>query len=362
MGKEAMIPRIAITAGEPAGIGPDILLMLAAAELPVSAELVAIADPQLLRTRAKLLGLSVQLEDVDLQQPATAHRAGHLKIQPVALRAPSIPGELNPANASYVLATLQAAVDGCDGATANTAAAHKKHSVDVAPPIQGFAAMVTAPVQKSIINDAGIPFSGHTEFLAEATATERVVMLLATRELRVALATTHLPLSAVPDSITGDLLEKTLNILHHDLHSKFGLFEPRIAVLGLNPHAGEGGHMGREEIDTIIPTLEKLRNQGMHLLGPLPADTAFTPKVLDQVDAVLAMYHDQGLPVLKYSGFGEAINITLGLPIIRTSVDHGTALDLAGTGKASAGSLLRALEVAVELVKKSNDFVPAQSR
>jgi 4-hydroxythreonine-4-phosphate dehydrogenase len=361
MSSEAMIPRIAITAGEPAGIGPDILLMLAAGELSVAAELVAIADPQLLRARAKLLGLSVQLKEVDLQQAATVHRAGHLKIQPVALTVTSEPGELNPANASYVLATLQAAVDGCRSATASAVAAHNRNSTDVAASTPGFAAMVTAPVQKSVINDAGIPFSGHTEFLAEATATERVVMMLATRELRVALATTHLPLSAVPNAITEDLLEQTLSILHNDLRAKFGLLNPRIAVLGLNPHAGEGGHMGREEIDTIIPTLEKLRALGMDLLGPLPADTAFNPKVLHQVDAVLAMYHDQGLPVLKYSGFGEAINITLGLPIIRTSVDHGTALDLAGTGKASAGSLLRAIEVAVELVKKSNDFVPAQA-
>jgi 4-hydroxythreonine-4-phosphate dehydrogenase len=350
--RETIIPRIAITAGEPAGIGPDILLMLAAGELPVSAELVAIADPQLLRARAKLLGLSVKLEEVDLQQPATTHRAGTLKIQAVALAAPCKPGELNPANASYVLATLQAAVDGCQSTPTD----------DASVPTPGFQAMVTAPVQKSVINDAGIPFSGHTEFLAEATATDKVVMMLATAELRVALATTHLPLSAVPAAITEDTLEKTLNILHNDLHKKFGLLNPRIAVLGLNPHAGEGGHLGREEIETIIPTLEKLRARGMDLLGPLPADTAFNPKVLHQVDAVLAMYHDQGLPVLKYSGFGEAINITLGLPIIRTSVDHGTALDLAGTGKASAGSLLRAIVVAVELVKKSNDFAHTHNR
>lgn len=346
MTRETIIPRIAITAGEPAGIGPDIVLMLAAAELPVSAELVAIADPQLLRTRAKLLGLSVHIEEVNLQQPAIAHRAGHLKILPVALKVPSNPGELNSANADYVVATLQAAVSGCKS---DKTATEQTTTPD-------FAAMVTAPVQKSVINDAGIPFSGHTEFLAEATATERVVMMLATRELRVALVTTHLPLSAVPNAITEEVLEETLNILHSDLHNKFGLLKPRIAVLGLNPHAGEGGHMGREEIDTIIPLLKKLRAQGMNLLGPLPADTAFNPKVLDQIDAVLAMYHDQGLPVLKYSGFGEAINITLGLPIIRTSVDHGTALDLAGTGKASPGSLLRAIEVAVDLTKSSNHF------
>ena len=352
MNSAAVIPRIAITAGEPAGIGPDILLALAAADLPVSAELVAIADPQLLQARAKLLGLSVQLEEVDLHQAASAHRAGHLKIQPIPLVAHSRPGELNPENAGSVLATLQAAVDGCQGATTSTEL----------PSTPDFAAMVTAPVQKSVINDAGFPFSGHTEFLAEATNTDKVVMMLATRELRVALVTTHLPLSEVPDAITEGVLKQTLNILHNDLHRKFGLPNPRIAVLGLNPHAGEGGHMGREEIDTIIPALDSLRAQGMDLLGPLPADTAFNPKVLDEVDAVLAMYHDQGLPVLKYSGFGEAVNITLGLPIIRTSVDHGTALDLAGTGKTNAGSLLKAIEMAAELVRKSNHFAQTQPR
>jgi 4-hydroxythreonine-4-phosphate dehydrogenase len=213
--------------------------------------------------------------------------------------------------------------------------------------------MVTAPVQKSVINDAGIPFSGHTEFLAAATGTPRVVMMLATPGMRVALATTHLPLAAVPAAITRELLLETLDILVRDLHGKFGLAQPRVAVLGLNPHAGEGGHMGREEIDTIIPALEQLRARGMHLLGPLPADTAFNPKVLQQCDAVFAMYHDQGLPVLKYAGFGSAINITLGLPIIRTSVDHGTALDLAGSGRADPGSLEQALAHAISMGGRS---------
>ena len=331
MNDEQHIPRVAVTAGEPAGIGPDILLAIASEDHKLAAELVAIADPELLRQRAALLNLNIELEEVDLRQPPKRASAGRLKCLPLSLATPCEPGVLNPANAPYVLATLQAAVDGCTAAS------------------QDFNAMVTAPVHKSVINDAGIPFSGHTEFLAEATNTDKVVMMLATRSLRVALATTHIPLGAVPKAITRELLERTLTILHRDLRKKFALPHPRIAVLGLNPHAGEGGHMGREEIDTIIPAMEQLRVNGLDLLGPLPADTAFNPKVLEEVDAVLALYHDQGLPVLKYSGFGEAINITLGLPIIRTSVDHGTALDLAGTGTASASSLLRAIEAAIDL-------------
>ena len=300
-----------------------------AAQREHPAELVAIADPDLLQQRATELGLDLTLEDLDPEAEAQAHSPCILKIVPVKLASPAHAGTLNPANASYVLQTLQTAVDGCLDNT--------------------YAAMVTAPVQKSVINDAGIPFSGHTEFLAAATGTQKVVMMLATSKLRVALATTHLPLKDVPAAITQGLLRETLGILHRDLQQKFGLKQPRIAVLGLNPHAGEGGHMGHEEIDTIIPVLEQLRTQGMHLQGPLPADTAFNPKVLDQVDAVFAMYHDQGLPVLKYAGFGEAINITLGLPIIRTSVDHGTALDLAGTRKADPNSLYRAIETAIEM-------------
>jgi len=324
-----LIPRIAITPGEPAGIGPDITIMAAQREHP--AELVAIADPDLLQQRAAELRLELTLEVLDPETEPQAHKPGTLKVATVKLDSLAHAGTLNPANASYVLQTLQTAVDGCLDNT--------------------YAAMVTAPVQKSVINDAGIPFSGHTEFLAAATGTQKVVMMLATSKLRVALATTHLPLKDVPAAITQDLLRETLRILHRDLQQKFGLKQPRIAVLGLNPHAGEGGHMGHEEIDTIIPVLEQLRTQGMHLQGPLPADTAFNPKVLDEVDAVFAMYHDQGLPVLKYAGFGEAINITLGLPIIRTSVDHGTALDLAGTGKADPNSLYRAIETAIEMIK-----------
>lgn len=321
------IPRIAITAGEPAGIGPDIVLT--AALQPWQAELVAVADPTLLAERAALLGLPVTLETADLTAAPKTHTPGTLRVLPVALAGACRPGKLDPVNAPYVVATLQQAVDGCLR--------------------RDFHAMVTAPVQKSVINDAGIPFSGHTEFLALATGTARVVMMLATPGMRVALATTHLPLAAVPAAITRELLLETLQILVQDLRDRFGLARPRVAVLGLNPHAGEGGHMGREEIDTIIPALEQLRALGMDLQGPLPADTAFNPKVLGQCDAVFAMYHDQGLPVLKYAGFGNAVNITLGLPIVRTSVDHGTALDLAGSGRADAGSLEQALAHAISM-------------
>ena len=329
--KPLACPRIAITPGEPAGIGPDILL--AVAQGSWHAELVAVADPDLLQARAALLDLPLELLPLDLAAAPRPHTPGTLRLLPVALATPCRPGQLDPRNAPYVVATLQQAVDGC---------------------LRGdFSAMVTAPVQKSVINDAGIPFSGHTEFLAAATGTPRVVMMLATPAMRVALATTHLPLAAVPAAITRELLLETLDILVRDLAGKFGLAQPRVAVLGLNPHAGEGGHMGREEIDTIIPALEQLRARGMQLLGPLPADTAFNPKVLQQCDAVFAMYHDQGLPVLKYAGFGNAINITLGLPIVRTSVDHGTALDLAGSGKADAGSLAQALTHAIGMSGRS---------
>ncbi|MCB1688955.1 MAG: 4-hydroxythreonine-4-phosphate dehydrogenase PdxA [Halioglobus sp.] len=321
------VPSLVITPGEPAGIGPDILLR--AAQQDWDAELVAVADPTLLRERAQALQLPLDLQPWTPGQPAQAQRAGTLKIHPVALAVPAVAGTLNPANAPYVIETLKQAVQGC---------------------MQGaWQAMVTGPVQKSVINDAGIPFIGHTELLAEETGAAQVVMMLATQELRVALATTHLALREVPAAITPALLLQTLDILHRDLQSKFGIAAPRIAVLGLNPHAGEGGHMGREEIDTVIPVLEQLRARGMNLLGPLPADTAFNPKVLDNCDAVFAMYHDQGLPVLKYSGFGRAINITLGLPIIRTSVDHGTALDLAGTGAADWQSLEQALTIACQM-------------
>jgi 4-hydroxythreonine-4-phosphate dehydrogenase len=323
----SVLPRIAITSGEPAGIGPDILLQAAGSAF--KAELVAIADRGLLAERAQSLGLSVTFIEFEPGSLPSPHVPGHLPVLDTVLASQCTAGELATANAPYVIETLQRAVEGC-----------------LAGAFQG---MVTPPVQKSVINDAGIPFSGHTEFLAEATQTEQVVMMLATDNLRVALATTHLPLSAVPAAITRESLGQTLRILHADLISKFGLPRPGIAVLGLNPHAGEGGHLGREEIETIIPVVEKLNREGMNLLGPLPADTAFNPKVLDECDAVFAMYHDQGLPVLKYAGFGNAINITLGLPIVRTSVDHGTALDLAGSGKADSSSLLRAIETAITM-------------
>ncbi|WP_022961608.1 4-hydroxythreonine-4-phosphate dehydrogenase PdxA [Halopseudomonas pelagia] len=320
---------IALTAGEPAGIGPDLCLMLAAQAS--RHQRVVIADPDLLAERARLLGLHIELSPFDPAATPAPQAAGQLSVMPVSLAQPCTPGVLNTANAQYVLETLSLAGRGCE-------AGH-------------FAAVVTAPVHKGVINDAGIRFSGHTEFFAELTGTPLVVMMLACPGLRVALVTTHLPLRAVADAITQPVLEQVIRILHMDLQRKFGIAAPRILVCGLNPHAGEGGHMGTEEIDTLVPVLDRLRAEGMLLQGPLPADTLFTPKHLDHADAVLAMYHDQGLPVLKHKGFGNAVNITLGLPIIRTSVDHGTALDLAGSGKADAGSLRVALNTAISMIE-----------
>ena len=318
----------ALTPGEPAGIGPDLCLLLAQQAQP--APLVAIASRELLAERAKQLGLNIELLTVGPQQwPNSPAAAGSLYVWDTPLATPAVPGKLTPANAAYVLQTLTRAGQGCLDGT--------------------FAGMITAPVHKGVINEAGIAFSGHTEFLAELTHTQQVVMMLATRGLRVALVTTHLPLKDVAAAITAERLERVTRILHADLQGKFGIAEPRILVCGLNPHAGEGGHLGREEIEIIEPTLERLRSEGMNLIGPLPADTLFTPKYLDHADAVLAMYHDQGLPVLKFKGFGAALNVTLGLPIIRTSVDHGTALDLAGTGKVDIGSLQVALETAYQM-------------
>ncbi len=322
------LARFAVTPGEPAGIGPDLCLLLAANAQPYP--LIAIANQQLLAARANQLQLPVKLIPVAPghwpEQPAAA---GSLYVWDTPLNAEVSAGQLNPANAAYVLETLYRAGSGC---------------------VNGdFAGMITAPVHKGVINQAGIPFSGHTEYLAELTHTEQVVMMLATRGLRVALVTTHLPLRDVADAITTERLERVTRILHADLISKFGISAPRILVCGLNPHAGESGHMGREEIDIIEPCLARLRRDGLDLIGPLPADTLFTPKHLEHCDAVLAMYHDQGLPVLKYKGFGAAVNITLGLPIIRTSVDHGTALDLAGSGKIDTGSLQVALETAYQM-------------
>ncbi|WP_462379999.1 4-hydroxythreonine-4-phosphate dehydrogenase PdxA [Pseudomonas sp. Marseille-QA0892] len=322
-----MIP-FAITAGEPAGIGPDLCLLVAQKAHP--APLVVIASQALLAQRAQQLGLPVSLKTVTQSSlPPAPAGPGELYVLDVPLTAEVTSGQLDARNAHYVLDTLTIAIQGCV--------------------VGQFAGIITAPVHKGIINDAGIPFSGHTEFLQAQTASEQVVMMLATRGLRVALATTHLPLSAVPAAITPRLLTSVVRILDHDLRTKFGIQDPRILVCGLNPHAGEGGHLGREEIDVIEPTLAQLRTEGMNLVGPLPADTLFTPKHLDRCDAVLAMYHDQGLPVLKYKGFGAAVNVTLGLPIVRTSVDHGTALDLTGTGNIDTGSLEVALETAFEM-------------
>lgn len=322
-------PLLAITPGEPAGIGPDITVQVAQQPQPVA--LVAIASATLLLDRAALLGLPLKLHPYQAGQSHPPLPAGELYICPLELTTQVTPGQLSVANANYVLATLTRAAQGCvDGE---------------------FAAMITAPVHKGIINDAACVFSGHTEFLADYTHTEQVVMMLATEGLRVALATTHLPLAQVPTAISEVLLKRVIRILHTDLVNKFGIQKPRILVCGLNPHAGEGGHMGREEIEVIEPSLEQLRSENINLIGPLPADTLFTPKYLQQADAVLAMYHDQGLPVLKHLGFGNAVNITLGLPIIRTSVDHGTALDLAATGKTDAGSLQTAIDCALQMAQ-----------
>lgn len=324
-----MLPRILLTSGEPAGIGPD--LCLAIAQQAWECDLVCAGDIALLRERARLLGLNVRLEAYERGMPARTHEPASLRVLSVPTRAAVEPGVLNPANARYVLALLDAAIAGCTSGE--------------------FHAMVTAPVQKSVINDAGVPFSGHTEYLAERTGGAQPVMLLACDQFRVALVTTHLPLSAVPAAITEERIASVATILDRDLKHKFGIARPRVLVCGLNPHAGESGHLGREEIEIIGPALERLRSQGLDLIGPVPADTAFTPHALEGIDAVLAMYHDQGLPVLKHAGFGNAVNVTLGLPIIRTSVDHGTALSLAGTGKADAGSLAAAIRTALEMCR-----------
>ena len=327
-----MIPKLALTTGEPAGIGPDI--MLKAAMQPCSAQLVAIGCSSLLEERARQLGLKLTLTPYSSHQSRCAHTAGALPVINIPLAAPCEAGRLNPSNAGYVLAVLNQAVELCRSGE-----------------MQG---MVTAPVHKGVINDAGIPFSGHTEYLRDALEAEHVVMLLATDTLRVALATTHLPLKQVPAAITEPKLITTLRVLHADLTSRFGIDNPRVTVLGLNPHAGEGGHLGSEERVSIAPACEALRQEGLTILGPIPADSAFIPSVRVQTDAYLAMYHDQGLPVIKSESFEGAVNITLGLPIIRTSVDHGTALELAGTGGASAGSFLAAARLAKELTEMAN--------
>jgi len=315
-------PLVAVTAGEPAGIGPELCMMLARRSLP--ARVVFIADEQLLRERAGTP------DSVLPRWTGPADITG-FSVLHVPLARPARPGVLDPANSPYVLRTLEIAADGCRAGR--------------------FDAMATAPVHKAVINDAGIPFTGHTEFLAGRLGAPQVVMMLAGGGMRVALATTHLPLQDVAGAITREGLERTLRVLHGDLVTRFAIAGPRILVAGLNPHAGESGHLGREEIDVIIPVLERLRSEGFLLEGPLPADTLFQPEKLKHCDCVLAMYHDQGLPVLKYASFGGGINITLGLPVIRTSVDHGTALELAGSGRASCESLVAAVELAAELAR-----------
>jgi 4-hydroxythreonine-4-phosphate dehydrogenase len=319
------LPRLAITTGEPAGVGPELVAVLAASEL--AADLIAIGDPELLRRAAATRGIALELSPDDGQWIA-ARAPGQLRCVPIALSAPVTPGRLDVRNATYVEALLDRAAAGC---------------------LQGeFDALVTAPVHKGILNEAGLAFRGHTEFFA-ARARCDVVMLLVAPGLRVALATTHLPLAEVPAAISAAGIVRTLRIVHNDLRHRFGIAAPRLAVLGLNPHAGEGGHLGREELDVIAPALAALRNEGLRIDGPLAADTAFVPARRAQYDAYLAMYHDQGLPVLKALGFGAAVNVTLGLPFVRTSVDHGTALDLAGTGTADAASLIAAARLAIEL-------------
>ena len=323
-----MGPLIAVTSGEPAGIGPELCLRLIE-RANVEAQLVVLADRELIAERAQALNFAGQLRD---WTPGTVPSPGVLDVLHLPLARASHPGRLDPANSPYVLAMLDRAIAGCRS--------------------REFAAMVTAPVHKGVINDAGVAFSGHTEYLAEKTGTAQVVMMLVGGGLRVALATTHLPLRDVSAAVTQDSLERTLRILHADMGRKYGIEKPRILVAGLNPHAGEGGYLGREEIEVIAPVLDRLRAEGMTLIGPLPADTMFTPPLLAQGDCVLAMYHDQGLTALKYASFGQGINVTLGLPIIRTSVDHGTALELAGTGRADPGSLFVAVDQAVEMAKR----------
>jgi len=325
------VPRIVVTSGEPAGIGPDACVALARNDF--QADLVIAGDAGLLADTAAALHIPLTVERYEPTKAPGVHRVGTLKVMHVPLAQPVIAGELDPRNARYVIEMLDRACDGCTNGE--------------------FAAMVTAPVQKSTIMDAGFAFTGHTEYLAARTRSALPVMMLKSAQLKVALVTTHLPLSEVPRAITPERLRATLRIVHNDLERHFSVSAPRIAVLGLNPHAGESGHLGREEIDVIQPVLRQLRDEGLDVRGPIPADTAFTRQFLESVDVVVAMYHDQGLPVVKHDGFGNAVNVTLGLPIVRTSVDHGTALSLARTGKADGGSLRAALTLAIELAGAS---------
>lgn len=325
--------RLAITSGEPAGIGPDLVIQLAQQHWPI--QWVVLGDPQLLQQRAEQLSLPLEIISYQPDVPETICQPGQMFVLPIPLRQAASAGVLNPANADYVIQMLTRATHGCLN--------------------NEFSALVTGPVHKGIINQAGLKFSGHTELLAELSHTEQVVMMLATPGLRVALATTHLPLMDVASAITPSLLDKVMRITYKALEQDFAIDKPCLLVAGLNPHAGEDGHMGREEIDIIHPVIQQLQTKGMDIRGCYPADTLFTPTKLHQADAILAMYHDQGLPVLKHMGFGNAVNITLGLPFIRTSVDHGTALELAGTGKADTGSFHYAIQVALEMLEAQRE-------
>ncbi|TWX70640.1 4-hydroxythreonine-4-phosphate dehydrogenase PdxA [Colwellia demingiae] len=322
-----MTQRIAITPGEPAGVGPDLIITLAQQDWSV--EMVVIASKALLQERAKALSLPLAIIDYDQHSPAKPQQAGSLTVLDVELPEPCMPGTLNSANGSYVVETLRIASE-------------KNISGE-------FDAIVTGPVHKGLINKAGIAFSGHTEYFATQANCSDVVMMLATKGLRVALVTTHIPLAYVSKAITYERLQKVTRILHQDLQDKFGIKSPKIYACGINPHAGEDGHLGREEIEIMEPAFAELRAEGIDIIGPLPADTIFQEKYLAEADAILAMYHDQGLPVLKYKGFGSSVNITLGLPFIRTSVDHGTALELAGKGTADSGSFIEAMNNAINL-------------
>jgi len=322
-----MTNRIAITPGEPAGIGPDLTIAIAQQDWPV--ELVVVACKKLMQERAKLLGLPLTLIEYDSQAKAKPQKAGTLTVLSVDMVEDCIPGELNAQNGSYVVETLRIASE-------------KNISGEID-------AIVTGPVHKGLINQSGIAFSGHTEYFANQANCSDVVMMLATEGLRVALVTTHIPLAYVSKAITAERLQKVTRILNTDLIHKFGIKEPKIYVCGINPHAGEDGHLGREEIEVMIPALDELKEEGIKVIGPLPADTIFQEKYLSDADAILTMYHDQGLPVLKYKGFGSSVNITLGLPFIRTSVDHGTALELAGTNSADSGSFIEAITTAITL-------------
>ena len=326
---EPLLPRIILCAGEPAGIGPDIVIDVASRKF--AAEVIVIADPDMLMQRAELLGKNVHLQDFKPAAAPARHRPGTLKLIPLAAPEYVTPGVPEPGNANYVLETISKAAQGCLAGI--------------------FQAMVTAPVNKAVINQSGIPFTGHTEFIAALCGDRQPVMMLLNDSLRVALVTTHLPLAQVPASLTRERLLQVINIVNTDLQQRMGIKNPRLLVCGLNPHAGEAGYLGMEEIEVILPVLETLRSAGMAVTGPVPADTAFTPDSLKHIDAVVTMYHDQGLPVLKARGFGEIVNVTLGLPLIRTSVDHGTALELAGSGRARSGSLQAAIRCAIDMTR-----------